>query len=66
MSTRLAFVNFKGQAAFDAVELDKDYSDTDTEDFLKQHCGTLIEGVEALVTCVKMIIIEQIVDDAEK
>uniref|UniRef100_A0AC35F601 Aminotransferase class I/classII domain-containing protein n=1 Tax=Panagrolaimus sp. PS1159 TaxID=55785 RepID=A0AC35F601_9BILA len=66
LTTRLSFVNFKGQAALDSIQINKEYDEKEQEEFLIKYCPTLIEGIQALVDCVKLFKIEKIIDDAGK
>jgi hypothetical protein len=66
LTTRLSFVNFKGQAALEAIEMNKEYNEKEQEEFLVKYCPPLIEGIQALVDCVKLFKIEKIIDDASK
>ena len=53
LSTRFAFVNFKGEEAMKHVDVTKEYSDEEEEEFLKKYAGSLVEGVESIVQFVK-------------
>ena len=44
LSLRLAFVDFDGEAALDALAAGEDLDAT----FLKRHCGRVVEGIEAM------------------
>ena len=64
LTTRLAFVNFKGKSAMDSIDMAKKYSVEEQEEFLKQHCSTLVEGIETLIEWVQVFRVEKIIDDA--
>jgi aspartate aminotransferase len=44
LSLRLAFVDFDGAAALDALAAGEDLD----AEFLKRHCGRVVEGIEAM------------------
>uniref|UniRef100_A0AC34QR22 Aminotransferase class I/classII domain-containing protein n=1 Tax=Panagrolaimus sp. JU765 TaxID=591449 RepID=A0AC34QR22_9BILA len=55
LTTRFAFVNFKGKDAMDAVDVDKTYSEKEEAEFLKKHAKPLVDGISALVEFVKKL-----------
>jgi len=55
LSTRFAFVNFKGEDAMKNVDPTKQYTDEEEEKFLKQYGASLVEGVEAIIQFVKSL-----------
>jgi len=55
LSTRFAFVNFKGEDAMKNIDVTKQYTDEEEENFLKQYAASLVEGVEAIVQFVKLL-----------
>uniref|UniRef100_A0AC34F447 Aminotransferase class I/classII domain-containing protein n=1 Tax=Panagrolaimus sp. ES5 TaxID=591445 RepID=A0AC34F447_9BILA len=64
LTTRLSFVNFKGEAALNSIELKKEYNEKEQKEFLIKYCPTLIEGIQALADCVQLFKIEKIIDNA--
>ncbi|KAE9548351.1 hypothetical protein FO519_008436 [Halicephalobus sp. NKZ332] len=49
LSTRFAFVNFKGEEAMKNVDINKNYNDDEEEEFLKKYAEPLVDGVDSII-----------------